>query len=202
MAYNIMHNTGRFEHGLHEWISKTQVQQTWINFKTHFTQAHKQLKQLGALTVGDTIPYQQANALQQMVFSAVEDAVHQLQLVPTPEYTPTETPTASPPTEETQPPVQQANATTTDQLVPLLQSMQKMMKLMQTNMANMQGNGTNIKPTKPTYPARKMQYCWTHGYCYHDGKSCTRKAQGHKDEATFEKRMNGSTKGMNRYKKN
>ena len=49
---------------------------------------------------------------------------------------------------------------------------------------------------KPTFTAK---YCWTHGACGYEGKSCHRKAQGHKDEASFNDRMGGSTKGIKRF---
>ena len=35
-------------------------------------------------------------------------------------------------------------------------------------------------------------YCWTHGACAHASKDCQNKNPGHKDGATFEKRMNES----------
>ena len=44
------------------------------------------------------------------------------------------------------------------------------------------------------YVARTGKYCWTHGGCNHFGSTCETKAQGHKDEATFQNKMGGSTK--------
>ena len=36
------------------------------------------------------------------------------------------------------------------------------------------------------------KYCWTHGACGHGSSDCVQKAEGHKDEATFQNRMGGS----------
>ena len=42
--------------------------------------------------------------------------------------------------------------------------------------------------------SRTGKYCWTHGGCNHYGPDCESKAEGHKDEATFQNKMGGSTK--------
>ena len=45
-----------------------------------------------------------------------------------------------------------------------------------------------------------MGYCWTHGYrvvCGHNSANCKRKLQGHKDNATRDNIMGGSTRGRN-----
>ena len=41
------------------------------------------------------------------------------------------------------------------------------------------------------------KYCWTHGACAHDSRSCRNKAHGHIDTATFSNKMGGSTKFCN-----
>ena len=109
------------------------------------------------------------------------------------------------------PPIQQANAVQQhsqhDTVLPMLmqqmKSMQDMMQMMQSNMNNMQCYNTNhnnntFNPSNPKAPnASRLEkkYCWTHGWCHHNGTECTRKAQGHKDHATITNRMNGSNKG-------
>lgn len=206
IGYNIMNRTGRFKDSLREWIRKPTIQQTWIAFKTHFSQAHKELKKLGALTLEDTIPYQQANVIQQIVYTAVEEAVREhTAAIKAPETPPAETP----------PDIQhhQANAASQQQdtIIPLMmqqmKQMQEMMQAMQTSMLtqNQGNNGSNYKqPANGQFKKaenQNMKYCWTHGHCFHDGATCTRKAQGHKDAATHENRMNGSTKGYKRYLK-
>ena len=44
-----------------------------------------------------------------------------------------------------------------------------------------------------TTRVNKSKYCYTHGACAHDGKFCKKKRQGHKDSATFENKIGGST---------
>ena len=189
MAYNIISRTGRFTENIREWLRRPIIQQTWINFKRHFSAAHKELKKLGALQLHDTMQYQQANIISQMVLAAMQE---QLQ----------------PPTQEESPPpeplVHQANAATQDALIPLLmqqlqqqtQAMQEMMKTMQLNQGNNNSNNSGAAPNRPN---KKFKYCWTHGYCFHEGKECTRKAQGHKDNATVTNRMGGSNRGCNKH---
>ena len=50
---------------------------------------------------------------------------------------------------------------------------------------------THMRPRSKKKP---RQYCWTHGWCAHAGADCKGKAEGHKDEATLQNKMRGSTK--------
>ena len=77
---------------------------------------------------------------------------------------------------------------------------------MQTMMMQcMQGNSANPNPlrtfqrqssTRARNP-NQCKYCWTHGWCNHFGRDCRSKAEGHRDEATKENRMGGSTRNIN-----
>ena len=103
-----------------------------------------------------------------------------------------------------EPEIQQANAarqTGNNKNVILLlmqqmKSMQDMMNMMQNNMNNMctNANNTNNFNRQNKGGCEECKYCWTHGWCFHDGRECTHKAQGHKDNATFKNHMNGSNK--------
>ena len=61
--------------------------------------------------------------------------------------------------------------------------------------------GTPTKPSetqpgsgkRPRGRRTTNKYCYTHGACAHTGFECTNKKEGHKDEATFENKMGGST---------
>ena len=61
---------------------------------------------------------------------------------------------------------------------------------------------TDTSPTadgsKKKKKARKekseRKYCWTHGACAHNGTECNNPKEGHKKDATFANRMDGSTK--------
>ena len=41
-----------------------------------------------------------------------------------------------------------------------------------------------------------MRYCWSCGWCVHDGNHCRSRKDGHKVEATVYNRMDGSTEGL------
>ena len=45
------------------------------------------------------------------------------------------------------------------------------------------------------YRKRKntSKYCWIHGACAHDSRSCSNKKEGHQDGATFSNKLGGST---------
>lgn len=210
MGYIILRRTGQFTDSLKTWIRKAQNQKTWINFKVHFSTAQRELKQLGLVTLGDTMQFQQANIIQQMVLAAVQEAVSENKLVPAQVQEPTQVPTENP--------FQTANATRQDTLLPLLiqqvQSMQETMNNLQRNMSNQQNNSyrnfpsntinnnnNNMQQRNTRDNRANLKYCWTHGCCYHSGKECTRKAQGHKEEATFENRLGGNNKGNHKYQK-
>jgi hypothetical protein len=62
------------------------------------------------------------------------------------------------------------------------------------NHTNTNNNNNNNKPnTRQRRTPNHSCYCWTHGACAHEGRHCNRKADGHKDEATFADKMGGST---------
>ena len=42
---------------------------------------------------------------------------------------------------------------------------------------------------------QRRKYCWTHGSCAHNGKEYNRKAEGHKDDASFSNMLGGSSSG-------
>ena len=69
------------------------------------------------------------------------------------------------------------------------------------NMSTTKTSSTEYKPTKkgrkttdnPRFTRSKTDmYCWTHGGCAHAGATCNDKAPGHKNNATFENKMEGS----------
>ena len=87
---------------------------------------------------------------------------------------------------------------------PILEQLLKQMAAMQTQLGNMTNKksyttkATNKENTAPMdninpktgQPWRR--YCWSCGCCPHWSKYCPEKKKGHKMEATFKNRMNGS----------
>ena len=56
-----------------------------------------------------------------------------------------------------------------------------------------QSNNTQGQYRGYTTRHKKSKYCYTHGACAHEGKFCKKTRQGHKDDATFDNKMGGST---------
>ena len=54
IAYVIINSTGKYQPYIREWSRLPQEQKTWPHFKTHFCQAHQELKEAGDLQVRDT----------------------------------------------------------------------------------------------------------------------------------------------------
>ena len=193
MAMNIINRTGKFETDMRSWFERPQAQQTWINFKQHFTRAHKAMKKLNQMRVGNTMEFQQANVIQQMVLAAVEDLAES-QPPPT---APTPEPELAEEVNHT------VNATLMDTNQQLMQQMTEMMRLMQ-QMQTAQCNTTAV-PT-PTIPRgrgarnRPWKYCHTHGFCTHDGRECNNKGTNHNDAATLTDNMGGSQKNVEKYR--
>ncbi len=53
------------------------------------------------------------------------------------------------------------------------------------------------KPQLNGVPKPKC-YCWTHGSCAHSSAECNSRANGHKPEASFNNRMGGSSKRLDK----
>ena len=59
---DIIQKTGDMEKGLVDWFEKPSNEQTWNNFKTHFTQAHRALRKIRGKTIQNS-PFHQANSI-------------------------------------------------------------------------------------------------------------------------------------------
>ena len=188
MALVIILRTGSFAESIKEWNRKTRAQrQNWINFKNHFRNAHKELRATRIATMSSQ--FQQANLVQQVV-EGIQQAILPGEDAATDEFL-----------------SQVANATTQNQeiLPKLLEQMQQMkllMESMQTQMSNSSNNSNNNNSINSNQRQQRRTpnrsyYCWTHGACAHEGRHCNRKADGHKDEATFSNKMGGSSRHCN-----
>jgi hypothetical protein len=220
-AYLVLNKTGRFKQAITEWNRKTDVQQTWIHFKEHFRQAHKEFRETTDITLEES-------ELQRNNANLVQQVVDGLQSVMTPAAS-----------EVDQPPdliQQMANSAarsneTQKQLMQQLAEMQQAMQQLQLKAqtpafgtpynqfppGNQQpqyfpppypprgGNGRGYQGRNPrggfgnrgrgnNYRQRKTTiYCWTHGGCGHTGNTCLTKLPGHQDAATFENKLGGNT---------
>ena len=66
MGYILINKTGKFSTGIREWNCIPQAQRTWDAFQTHFTQAHRELRESGELEFRET-PFNTANLVQELI---------------------------------------------------------------------------------------------------------------------------------------
>ena len=204
IAYNILNRSGRFVSDIKEWKRKSTADRNWINFKLHFRRAHDELRE----TSSDTLQaMQHANIAQQVI----EGIAH---LIPPPTTEPGTAPTETPSiTDTTSSALTNPTAFYTADQTTIIPSLIQQIGTMQTMMMNMQssmcgdtgrsghgrgrgrtrrgaggGRGTGFVPL--------THYCWTHGWCRHNGGECASPAEGHKPNATKTNRMGGSNRNL------
>ena len=56
-----------FEKGLTDWYTRSTNQHTWLNFKTHFEDAHHTLRKVRGVTIENSIFHQQDNSVKERV---------------------------------------------------------------------------------------------------------------------------------------
>jgi non-homologous end joining protein Ku len=67
-AYVIINKTGRFKQGIIEWNKKAEATKTWVTFKVHFQQAHKDFRETTDVTLEESeLQRNNANLVQQVV---------------------------------------------------------------------------------------------------------------------------------------
>ena len=151
----------------------------WDAFQTHFSQAHREIRESGELEIRDT-PFNTANIVQeviegvQQVLQPAMEASYEAEAANNLQYV--------------------APAESTQQTV-LMEQMLQMMQLMQQQMQQSSSSQSNNKSNK--IRTKTDKYCWTHGGCAHTSKNCRNKKPGHQDDAMFENRMGGSTAYIN-----
>ena len=86
------------------------------------------------------------------------------------------------------------------EMMKIIKSLQDEMKVLKNKDNRNQRNrdfynrNKNNNPDKESGRSQRTdQYCWSHGACAHSGKKCFSKRNGHKADATFEDKMEGST---------
>lgn len=218
LAYIILMNTGKFGNYIREWNRKPPDVKTWVNFKSFFRNARTELNDTSELTAQDTNFH--ANMIQEIVRGLKEelqndtadnsynlDELHANQI--------------NEATRDSEVASLQDEVSSLKSMIQQLQTSLTLQHQAFSVQAQQQGHPTVIlnqgpptnTPTEtssltqdpPPRKNKQVYYCWTHGYQYnknHTSKTCRFKAQGHKDEATAENRMNGCKKGIRRYQEN
>jgi len=97
----------------------------------------------------------------------------------------------------------EATSTGTNSMAELIAANAKLVSALQDK-ENQINNLTTGKPDivkTPRPPFVPTAYCHTHGFCTHLSGKCRSKGPEHKDEATADNRMGGSTKNMAKWNK-
>lgn len=218
IAISIIEKTGKFGSALKDWYALAPDDHTWPRFKTHFKDARNMLKRTGQLESTANNPFLQANAIRQIIFDGVRDALGN--------SAPPEQPFCGftnegvpifgsypPPTDQQEAPVKSIEtppstdvsddtskastdfhsafaAMSTNAMDSRFKAFEeRMLRLMQQSIGKHNGNSNKNR-------VGHSKYCWSHGLCNHFSKDCRSKKDGHKDEATYKNRMNGSSKGI------
>ena len=200
IALTVIKNTHDFEKALSEWHNKAKVDKTWANFKDHFKKAQMELKEIRGPAM-----LQPGQHHANLLVSQIRDDMHTrnaevMQLIQT---VLTENENENEENEESEGNnVNSVNATVKDNVqVEMLRILRNIATNINNNnnnnSQNGQGGGARRRPRKTPDNAnfhRRVtnKYCWTHGGCAHNSTACTRKANGHQDNATFTNRMGGS----------
>lgn len=215
-ALTIIRNTGDFEHSLGEWEVKPDVDKTWTNLKTHFTDAQALLE----LARGPSMRqagYSQINSMAEDLFSSMDTT--RMETINMMAAMDKKLDDLTQPTDQSS----RGSSMEDSRISPLTapgdtgeyvnistenkfqMEMMKMMQMMQQNMSALQakcnpaqriGGGEKRgrkTPDNPSFNRRKTtMYCWTHGGCAHSSDKCNDPAPEHKSEATFANKMGGS----------
>ena len=221
IGIQLIKNTNDFERGLESWIIRPAVDKTWVNFKAHFETAHENLTQLRGPLMKNSSFSNTANAITASVIESVREELNDDRsrvfqrldetessilnaLTVTPRTSNTSIVTDDESTTSTI--TEKVNATVSDkiqlEILKLLKDIQQDMtnnKQQNTSGNQLQGNsdgrhqGGNGRRKKRKKRLDTSKYCWSCGAWNHLSINCRFKKDGHKDNATFNNKMNGST---------
>ena len=185
-----------------KWMRKPQADKTWINFVTHFRQAHQELRDTDATI--DELGYHSANAIVEQIVDRLREE-HDYEAQPdnvSPSPDPAPTPPVPPPqANAVQPPI--------DPNLLLMQQMMQKMQTMQASINQMRGgsgqgrgrnNGNNTGRGRGRGRENQRRsrngdkYCHTHGCCAHSSEECETPGPNHSVEANFNNMMGCSTR--------
>ena len=184
IAYVIINNTGKYQPYIREWSRLPPAQKTWTHFKTHFRQAHQELKEAGDLQIRDT-QFNSANLVQDVI-NGVQTALHPPEPEPPQAFLQHMANNAA---------QQQMMPQMMEQMMHLLQQMSVMQQQMhsQSPTSTVTSNSSNSSSRRRRTRTTTSFYCWSHGACAHPSSTCNSKRPGHQDGATFNNKMGGST---------
>ena len=201
MGMTCIKNTNDFEQALSHWYAKPVADRTWQNFKTHFEEAQLNMRKVRGPTMRSNLLNQQVNHImdtmevqKQQYLNAVTASEERILKAFTISMTSDSDSTAatSALTEPT------LNSVSSDkvmlEMVKLLKEIKDDMKEVKSNNKRKRNSQNNNNNNNNNNRFKRDKYCWSHGACNHDSKSCRRRLEGHQEEATFNNRMGGSNR--------
>ena len=193
MATIILMNANIFADGLQEWNKKEDLLKTWDTFQDFFIdyqEHYKEARSSATTASAGFVPPPQANAVAPVESDqslALQEAQAWQAYVEEMNHQATATATPS-----------QANAATTVSTEDMMTKILKQMEALTLKIAEVDNKSNTPKDNTGKGKGKKKdkfkKYCWTHGACAHTGTECNNKAAGHKDNASFQDTMGGSTK--------
>lgn len=191
----LIKNTRDFETSLGEWNKKQAEDQTWELFKKHFQDAQQTLKDIRGPTMAQS-GFHHANHLASEIRSELRENQTQMLSLLQDFNDPNIQPEYETNLKNTE--LETANAVTQtavqSETLKVLQQLQKQL-LNLTDEVKTGKKKRDFKKTPDNPPYTRTitdKYCWTHGCCNHNSNNCTRKAPGHKVQATKDNQMGGS----------
>jgi len=213
-AYLIFQKTRIFTDGLKVWNSKPSNLKTFVNFKIHMRKEYSDLQDVGGLTIQNTMPGQ-ANMIQELKDHQVlmsnnlkqefeTNLAHTLQALSlideNKENMNYQLNEQFIPQNEEQETMMMNMKSKRD---PIIDQLMKQMTVMSNQIQALSGgnntntgtgqSGSSSSHINPKTGQEWKRYCWSCGCCTHWGKNCPNKKKGHKNDATFKNRMNGSS---------
>ncbi|GFH59508.1 predicted protein [Chaetoceros tenuissimus] len=189
----IQKNTS-FQQAVMAW-NERQQQPTWIAFKQFFLQKQNDLERvLEDTPAGQMVHTPTADdhkLMMQLMNMLLEQ--HQNPPAPAPAPAPPAPAPAPPPPAQDHSAFHAAQAAEIQQLCAAIDALQANVHCPLRPPQPMSGPRQG-QPSRPI-PAHYNRYCYTHGRCNHDSPGCRNKCPGHKDDATMENKMGGSTFG-------
>ena len=179
-TYFAIQATGLYKDGLKEWRLKPDHEKTWTNFKKLFVAEYHQLKEEQRLT-SSAAGYSSMNHVQGFT-EELSSAIDNLAM-------------ATVNDKNTITELIEANKRLTETNADLVAQLK--LTLGENCKVATRGKSKSLHDKWLAYEAKMDPngYCWTHGYRVvrgHCSKTCTNKAEGHKDEATRQNPMGGS----------
>ena len=178
-AYTLIYRTGLHFDACDEWNEKTPAEQTWENFKTHFsTEVLKENKKQKAMQSAGF----SAN-------SALTEQISELTSFISNYVTNNEKKEAS--IDELKNIIEKQ----TEEIRKFKMESNNFKQQIESLKNKARGNNNRNNRNQTDSRIDGTHYCWTHGYTaghWHTSKNCRNKNEGHKDDATATNNMGGS----------